>query len=468
MPLMSEKMGHKKTPLTQEVNILIRFALILVVGTMFISACTPNLPEAARLAPTSDLTSQPGVFQTSTPPPENPVLSTTPTVQLPTPDPWDGKNRVTVLVLGLDYADWESGDRVGPPRSDTMILLTIDPFAKTAGVLSIPRDLWVTMPGFEKPNRINTAYRFGELYRLPGGGPGLAMRTVEHLLGIPINYFLQVDFSAFARFIDEIKGVKVYIQEPMTVSIIGSNKHVNLEPGWVTLPGDIALAYARSRNTAGDDFDRSDRQQQIIMAIRERILSFDMLPTLVLKAPTLYKTISDGIHTNLLLAQIIRLAWLAQQIPEENIKLTAIGKSEVIAGKSPDDEDIYLPIPERIETVVNQVFAPAGQELTREDLVRAENSRIKITNESGQPGLAEKTADLLRQKGLNVVDVVESKEKRSLTRLVDQVDDPNTLHYLATLLKVAPSEIWIKLEPFSSADMEIILGEDWAQNNHLE
>jgi len=374
-----------------------------------------------------------------------------------------------MLLLGLDDADWDSPDRLGPPRSDTMILLTVDPRARTAGVLSIPRDLWVTIPGFQEANKINTAYRFGELYHLPGGGPGLAMRTVEQLLGIPINYYVLVEFSAFVHLIDEIKGVAVYIQEPMTVSIIGSNKHVNLEPGWVTLPGDIALAYARSRNTAGGDFDRAKRQQQVIMAVRERILSFDMLPTLVLNAPDLYRTISDGFHTNLSLPQMIRLAWLAQQIPEENIKLASIGAAEVIAARSSDGQNIYLPIPGRIQTVLDEVFrsANAGQGMTTEDLILAENSRIRIVNESGQPGLAKRTAEYLKQKGLNVVETVDGEEPRSLTRLVDHTDDPYTLRFLIDLMKIKPSEIYIKLEPFGNADMEILLGEDWARNSNL-
>jgi LCP family protein required for cell wall assembly len=336
-------------------------------------------------------------------------------------------------------------------------------------VLSIPRDLWVALPGFSEPNKINTAYRFGELYHLPGGGPALAMRTVEKLLGIPINYYVQIDFKAFVRLIDEIKGIKVFIQEPMTLSLIGTDKNVRLEPGWVTLPGEIALAYARSRSTEEDDFDRAARQRQIIMAVRDRILSFDMLPTLILNAPVLYQTISDGLRTNLTLTQAIRLAWLASQIPEENITLTAIGKREVAIDKSPDGQDIYIPDPDRIQTLVEELFSPPGTEgdLTTEYLVQAEHSRIRIVNESGQPGLAAKTAEFLKKNRLNIVEVVESEEMRSYTRLVDHVDDPYTLRFLVDLLKIRPSEIWIKLAPFGNADMELILGEDWAQMDTL-
>jgi len=205
------------------------------------------------------------------------------------------------------------------------------------------------------------------------------------------------------------------------------------------------------------------------MAVRERILSFDMLPTLVLNAPDLYRTISDGFHTNLSLPQMIRLAWLAQQIPEENIKLASIGAAEVIAARSSDGQNIYLPIPGRIQTVLDEVFrsANAGQGMTTEDLILAENSRIRIVNESGQPGLAKRTAEYLKQKGLNVVETVDGEEPRSLTRLVDHTDDPYTLRFLIDLMKIKPSEIYIKLEPFGNADMEILLGEDWARNSNL-
>ena len=87
----------------------------------------------------------------------------------PTAEPWDGASRVTVLLIGLDFRDWEAGET---PRTDTMILLTMDPISKTAGMLSIPRDMWVSIPGFDH-GKINTAYYLGEIYNLPGGGPGI-------------------------------------------------------------------------------------------------------------------------------------------------------------------------------------------------------------------------------------------------------------------------------------------------------
>ena len=120
--------------------------------------------------------------------------------------------------MGLDHRDWEAGE--GPPRTDSMILLTIDPINNTAGMLSIPRDLWVEVPGFGH-QKINSAYQLGEGSRLPGGGPGLAVDTVEQFLGITINYYAQIDFGAFERFIDEIGGVKIEVKNKIKVQLIG-------------------------------------------------------------------------------------------------------------------------------------------------------------------------------------------------------------------------------------------------------
>ena len=156
-----------------------------------------------------------------------------------TPQPWDGKSRVTVLVMGLDYRDWVSSKDA--PRSDTMMLITIDPITLQAGMLSIPRDLWVEIPGFTY-NRINTAFMFGEAYNLPGGGPALAQKTVENLLGVPITYYAVIDFHAFERIIDEIGGIEVLVEQRVKISPIGGiSKWLEAKP--YHLDGADALAF---------------------------------------------------------------------------------------------------------------------------------------------------------------------------------------------------------------------------------
>lgn len=118
-------------------------------------------------------------------------MPTTSAPQVELPPPWDGASRVTILVIGLDYRDWITEQTAS--RSDTMILLTIDPVTKTAGMLSIPRDMWVNIPGFSY-NKINTAFYLGELYHLPGGGPGMAMKTAENFLGNPNSILCSSEF----------------------------------------------------------------------------------------------------------------------------------------------------------------------------------------------------------------------------------------------------------------------------------
>src|SRR5512139_3857741 len=135
------------------------------------------------------------------------------------PPAWDGASRISVLIIGLDYRDWSAGE--GAPRSDTMIVLTIDPLTKTAGMMSVPRDLWVNIPGFGY-SRINTAYSSGEGSKLPGGGAELARKTVENFIGVPIQYYAQIDFNAFVEFIDLIGCVEVDVPETLRLDRQGS------------------------------------------------------------------------------------------------------------------------------------------------------------------------------------------------------------------------------------------------------
>ncbi len=389
----------------------------------------------------------------------------------PTPQPWDGASRVSVLIMGLDYRDWEADQ--GAPRTDTMILFTIDPLSRTAGMLSIPRDLWVNIPGFE-PNKINTAYRFGEVYNLPGGGPGLAMKTVEGLLGVPINFYALIDFYAFERFIDEIGGVDVEVPEEIKVDPIGKGNTVVLEPGVRTLSGEVALAYARARNTEGGDFDRAQRQQQVTLAIRDQVLSLDLLPILISKAPVLYQEIASGVHTNLTLEQALKLSVLATQIPEDGIKRGVIGPPEhVTFGVSPEGLDILKPVPDQIRLLRDDIFTadsfgrPAALAMNPEELVSEEKARLSVLNGTFTAGLAAETSEYLVSEGLTVARTDNAGEAYNFTTLIVYNGKPYTIQYLADTMKIVPSRIFFSYDPASEIDIEINLGEDWAANNPL-
>lgn len=400
------------------------------------------------------------VNEQGTPLPPNPNA---PSSQ-PTLTAWDGAGRVTVLLIGLDYRDWSAGEKYS--RSDTMILLTLDPLTKTAGMLSIPRDMWVAIPGF-KHGKINTAYYLGESYHLPGGGPGLAVKTVEQFLGVPINYYAQIDFGAFIRFIDEIGGVKIDVPYKIKVDPLGDNNTKTLKPGVQTLPGDLALAYARNRYTEGGDFDRAQRQQQVIMGIRNRILHFEMLPTLIAKAPTLYQQLSSGVHTNLGLDEIIRLALLAQDVPEENIKQGVFNEKYIMFGTSPDNLSIVIPIPDKIHALRDEIFATDGSlgPMTPGDAqqrMRAEAIKVALYNGSGDPELETRSAEKLRAQGMLVTLANDAGERYTNTTIVDHTGNPYTLQYLVEMMGISENKIFIEPNPAAPADVEVFLGNDWA------
>ncbi len=386
----------------------------------------------------------------------------------PTPEPWDGSNRVNILLMGLDYRDWEGG---GPARTDTMILFTIDPVSRSAGILSIPRDLWVNIPGFDY-GKINTAYYLGELYQLPGGGPGLAEQTVENLLGIKINYYAQIDFAAFEKFIDLIGGIDLEISEEITVDPIGPNNTVTLEPGTQHVNGAVALAYARNRDTAGSDFDRAQRQQQVIMAIRSRILDWGLATQLVQKAPQIYQELSGGVHTNLTLEQAIKLGWLGIQVPQESIKKAAIGPNEVTFSISPDGLDILLPDTDAIRGLRDEIFTASGPvkpqatQISSADLPKLaaeENARVSVLNATKAAGLAANTSEFLSGSGINVVETGNATELASQTTIIDYTGKPYTTQYLVQLMELSPSQIYSRYDPNSQVDIAILLGDDWQQ-----
>ena len=389
----------------------------------------------------------------------------------PTPPPWDGAERVSLLVMGLDYRDWEAGE--GPPRTDTMILLSVDPINRTAGMISIPRDLWVSIPGYDY-GRINTAYQLGEAYNHPGGGPALAAETVEQLLGVPIDYYAQIDFGTFVRFIDIIGGVKINVTEKIKIDPLGDGNTRNLKPGTYTLAGDLTLAYVRARKTEGGDFDRAMRQQEVILAIRKQILNYKLLTTLGPQAPVLYQELSSGINTNLTMDQIIRLAWLASQIDKKNIRQGNIGADQIAFAQSPDgSQEVLKPLTEKIRLLRDEIFtatgpaSPLAADMDIDTLIKEENARVAVLNGSYTTGLAAQTAEYLGSLGINVVKVDNADKLAPNTELTYYSGRPYTVQYLIDLMVISPFRVRHFFDPTSEVDISIIVGDDWAQNNPM-
>ncbi len=376
----------------------------------------------------------------------------------------DFTSRINVLVMGLDYRDWASGE--GPARSDTMMLLTIDPVGKTAAMLSIPRDLWVNVPGFGQ-NKINTAYYLGEINRLPGGGPELASRTVEEFLGIEVHYWAQVDFTAFVQFVDYIGGVKVEITEPIELEVIGKAKDERLQPGTYTLDGALALAYARNRSQGDGDFSRAQRQQEIILALRRQLLRLDIQKLIFTNPKGIWDIFSENIRTNIPFTDAFSLGKLALQINPEQIGQHVIAPPDYVTfANSPDGLEILKPITQNIRILRDEIFTPvgligpasAGKDLG--SLVQEEQARVGVYNGSSVSGLAGATEEYLEGINIPVTEVGNSDFVPS-TSIYDYTGNPYTVQYLVQLFGIQSTRIFNSFDPNSPIDVSIVVGDDW-------
>jgi hypothetical protein len=249
---------------------------------------------------------------------------------------------------------------------------------------------------------------------------------------------------------------------------------VTLKKGVQNLPGSLILAYARNRYTAGGDFDRASRQQEVIMAIRDQVVDLHMLPTLITQSPKIYNDIASGIHTNLTLTQIIQLALLAEKIPPANIKKGIIGPpTQVSFGKSPDGMDIVKPIPDQIRLLRDQIFtasgplSPAAKSSNPLTLVKTEAARVQIENGTTTPGIASRTADYLKSQGLNIIQQANADGVYTSSNLIIYNGKPYSASYLANLFHIVPGNIINRYNPDSAVDLTLIVGNDWAQNNPM-
>ena len=438
----------------------------------------PGMPppacSASQASPVAPLPGQPTATWTVSP--------TVSAPQVPMPPAWDGASRVNVLILGLRGGDNNQGC---PDCTDTMILLTIDPVSKTAGMLSIPRDMWVNIPGFND-NRINAAYTTGELYKLPGGGPGLTIKTVEDLLGIPIQFYAQIDFTAFEKMIDDIGGICLDVPAKVNVGVLDEHGTTIVKPGHQCMSGKVALGYARARDVsqgvANGDVERSQDQQRVILAIREKVLS--NLPALVPQAVPLYNEISSGVHTDLSLDDILRLAMLAKDIPSASIQTGVIDytmmidQTTVINGMP---ADVLRPFPDQIRALVDKIFGGGSLSPVATgspfQLVQQEKARVLVIDGARVNGIAQKTADYLKAQGVNVLgsgNMADYPDKYyfpplpTRSMLIVHAGKPYAIKYLMALMKFdSANQFRLVFNPAAPADIMLVIGADWVKSNPM-
>lgn len=369
----------------------------------------------------------------------------------PTPFPeeaapvWDGKDRVTILLLGIDEREDEKGL---PTRSDTMILVTMDPLNMTGGMLSLPRDLWVPIPGHGS-QKLNTAHFFGELDKA-GSGPAASRRAVQYNIGVPINYTARVNFKGFERLVDAIGGLTIDVERAILDNEYPNEKYgINrlfIAPGPQRMNGITALRYARSRH-ADSDFGRIRRQQRVLQSAREEALQLGIIP----KLPTMIGIINASIVTDIPFTDLWALANVGRQIQSGQITSRHVDDSMVIDANM--DGSVLLPDRDKIRRVV--------QELFYDPAVRKDAARIEVLNGTSRDGLASGLRATLLTQSFNVVRADGADRTDYRETVIVNRGKSATAQRLAQLLNVPARNIRSENAPGpGQADVSVILGAD--------
>lgn len=269
--------------------------------------------------------------------------------------PWDGQSRFTMVLVGLDRRPGETGLAY---RTDTMMLVSLDPETDRIGVLSIPRDLYIQVPGYGTLYRVNSPMVLGETRR-EGYGPELMMQSVQLNLGIRVHDYMAVDFQAFIDIVDAIGGVDVAIDYTINDSRYPSMNYgydpFYLPAGEHHLDGYDALRFARTRH-GSSDIQRAERQQQVIYAIRDRILTLEMIPQLLVQAPAMWQSFSDNVYTGLSLEQIINLGLYVKDVPLDNITMNVIDYKYLQSHTTSEGAQVLIPNRARLGSLMVETF----------------------------------------------------------------------------------------------------------------
>jgi LCP family protein required for cell wall assembly len=233
------------------------------------------------------------------------------------PSPLDQTDNL--LVMGVDYRAGDAGW-----RTDTIMVIALDAAANRVGIVSIPRDLYVEIPGYGL-GRINQADFIGETTGYAGGGQALLRRVISDTLGIPTRHYVRIKMEGLVRLVDTLGGVTVVLDCPLyerTPNDSSPNGVLDwsLPAGAVLLDGESAKKFATYRY-ATTDFGRAQRQQQLIWAIRDRALQVDVLP----RIPELWKAFADMFSTDLGLLDIGKLAGFGAALKPENVHGVVLG-----------------------------------------------------------------------------------------------------------------------------------------------
>ncbi len=392
------------------------------------SSVPPTAPSASPSPPSTPTEEGPGTLPTAIP------IDTVQVGGIPTPVPLleQPAETVNIVLMGTDTTQ-------GSWRTDTLIVVSVDPNLPSVSMLSIPRDLLVYIPGW-KMGRVNTADYHGERVGYPGGGPGLVKATIEYNLGIRVHYFARADFQGFVTILETLGGVDVVADCELhdtfpDPAAPGGATDIDLLPGVHHLNGKQALWYARSRwNTS--DFDRGRRQQRVLRGAFAQVKQLGLLP----KLPELWDELIQTVQTDISLETALWLAKVASRLEAGTaIKSRFIDNTVVQPWRTAEGAAVLLPIHERVGPLVAEALAPPDTARARQGV-----ARVEVLNGTNWPNWAVLAADRLLWEGFDVVSIAAAERTDyQRTTVIDytETDKGSPVNYLSAVLRVDEADI---------------------------
>jgi polyisoprenyl-teichoic acid--peptidoglycan teichoic acid transferase len=369
-----------------------------------------------------------------------------------------GDRRINILLLGQGGENHPGGN-----LTDTMLVASVDTKNKEVSMLSVPRDLHIKVEGFGY-QKINSVLSLGTSNPKDDDYKKyeLVKNTVSNFLGVPIHYFALVNFDGFKEIIDIIGGVDVYVEEDFydpyfpDANVEGYDP-LFVEKGLNHMDGAAALKYARSRETTSD-FDRSRRQQEIIVAVKNKILEKESY-TSASKISQIINILKDNLKTDMQLSEIEQLLKLTKGISKDKIYKKVLDDSAGGLLYADNLEGMYVLSP--IDPSLKQVHAFVKQYF-RDPFIVSENSRLSITDGAGNKNAVKDLKEKLNSVGFTVADSNNQDEKKyTKTFIYDYTNGKNK--YTSEFLKdyLDGATVITLDEKNKGADFEIVLGEDY-------
>lgn len=368
----------------------------------------------------------------------------------------EGDGRINILLLGVP-----GSGHTGPDLADTIIVISLEPEGKGAVLLSLPRDLWVKIPSYGY-SKINSAHAIGEKIKYEGGGPQLTKETIESLLDLPIHYFVRIDFSGFKKIIDTLGGVEVVVEKDIVDYYYprengrGGRELFSIKKGTYNMDGELALKYARSRQTTSD-FDRARRQQQILVAAKNKALKIENLLN-ISRMEQILKTLGNHLKTDFQFWEIRKLAEIGKEIDSSMVSSYILDNSSSGILYASFKNGAYVLLPKdndysKIAAFAHQIF---------DDIyIKEETARIEILNGTFKNKIASSLAEFLKSYGYNIVNV-KFAEKRNYQKTIiydySAGKKPYTVSYLQKRLE---AQVIKAKEKKEDIDIQIILGQNY-------